>query len=191
MPVFTNPVIPCYGNSLLLAAILMVWFNPLIMKGSLGFQLSFLATTGIIFLYPIWARKSFWQKRFFQGSGSWLMMTVLPSLSALTMVLPWIAYKMQYISLVTPFTNLIVLPTLPLVIVLGVITIMGAMISYPLGLFFGFFLSKILAFILFVIRIFSSLSVSQVYIPSFLLGMLIPYYLFIFLYIYRQQKQVT
>jgi len=179
------------GNSLLLAAILMVWFNPLIMKGSLGFQLSFLATAGIIFLYPIWARKSFWQKKFFQGSGSWLMMTVLPSLSALTMVLPWIAYKMQYVSLVTPFTNLMVLPFLPLVIVLGVITIIGAMICYPLGLFFSFFLSKILAFILLIIRITSSLSISQVYIPTFLLWGLIPYYLFISLYIYRQQKQVT
>jgi len=176
--------------TLLFTMLLMVWFNPLILFKSLSFQLSFLATGGILLLCPLGEESSFWQKNIFLGSGQWLKLTLLPSLSAFLMVMPWIIYKMQTISLVAPITNLLVIPFLPLMIILGGITAFCSWIFYPLGLFFSFVLQLLLRYVLFVIHLFSSFTFSQIYIPFSFRWLVFPCYFLLFAFIYYQKRKL-
>jgi len=172
-------------NALLLAAVIMIWLNPLVLFWDLGFQLSFLATAGIIFLYPIWKESKFWQQDFFNKKGQIIRETVLSTFSALTFVIPWVIFKMQVFSLVAPITNFLILPLVPFVMAGGAIVAVSSLLFYPLGLFLGVLLNLILAYFLKVVSLFSSLSWSQIYIPSILHWLIIPYYIFLFLYIHK------
>ncbi len=173
-------------NALLLAAVIMIWLNPLVLFWDLGFQLSFLATAGIIFLYPLWKESQFWQQDWFNKKGQIIRETVLSTFSALTFVIPWVIFKMQVVSLVAPITNLLILPLVPLIMAGGAMVAIVSLLFYPLGLFFGALLNLILAYFLKVISLFSSLSWSQIYIPSILRWLIIPYYIFLFFYIRKR-----
>ncbi|MDO9580767.1 MAG: ComEC/Rec2 family competence protein [Bacteroidales bacterium] len=173
-------------NALLLAAVIMIWLNPMILFWDLGFQLSFLATAGIIFLYPLWKENSFWQQDWFNQKGKIIRETLLSTFSALTFVIPWIIFKTDAFSLVSPITNLLILPFVPLIMMGGIIVGISSLLFYPLGLLFGALLNLILVYFLGVISLFSSLPWSQIYIPSILHWLIIPYYIFLFSYIYKK-----
>jgi len=173
-------------NALLLAAVIMIWLNPLILFWDLGFQLSFLATAGIIFLYPIWKESEFWQQDWFNRKGQIIRETLLSTFSALTFVIPWIIFKTQVFSLVSPITNLLILPFVPLIMMGGAIVAIFSLLFYPFGLFLGALLNLILIYFLKVVSLFSSLSWSQFYVPSILHWLIIPYYIFLFSYIYKK-----
>jgi predicted membrane metal-binding protein len=49
----------------------------MILFWDLGFQLSFLATAGIIFLYPLWKENSFCQQDWFNQKGQIIRETLL------------------------------------------------------------------------------------------------------------------
>ena len=87
--------------------------------------------------------------------------------------------KMQVFSLVSPITNLLILPLVPLIMAGGAITALFSLLFYPLGLFLGALLNLILTYFLKVISLFSSLPWSQIYIPSILHWLIIPYYIFL------------
>ena len=173
-------------NALLLAAVIMIWLNPMILFWDLGFQLSFLATAGIIFLYPVWKENSFWQQDWFNQKGKIIRETLLSTLSALTFVIPWVIFKTDAFSLVSPITNLLILPFVPLIMMGGIMVGISSLLFYPLGLLFGALLNLILVYFLGVISLFSFLPWSQIYIPSILHWLIIPYYIFLFSYIYKK-----
>lgn len=174
-------------NALLLAAVAMVGCNPLILFWDLGFQFSFLATAGIILLYPIWQENSFWQKEWFAGKGKILKETMLASFSALALVMPWAAWQTESWSLAAPFTNLLVVPVVPWAMVGGMITSFFSFLFHPLGMFFGLGLNLILKYFLRVILIFSSFSWSQIAVVGCWRWLIVPYYLVLFWYIYRHR----
>lgn len=125
-------------NSLVLAASLMLLINPRLLRDDVGFQLSFLAVLGIIYVFPI---LSFFQekllayfenypslfKKFFSGAGEALNLTI----AAQVFTLPLMALNFHQISLVSPLANLLVLWTSSLLMTL-----------LPLGIILSFFLSS-------------------------------------------------
>ena len=173
-------------NALLLAAVVMIWLNPMILFWDLGFQLSFLATAGIIFLYPTWKENLFWQQDWFNKKGKIIRETLLSTLSALTFVIPWVVFKTDAFSLVSPVTNLLILPFVPFIMMGGIMVGISSLLFYPFGLLSGALLDLILVYFLKVISLFSSLPWSQIYIPSILHWLIIPYYIFLFSYIYKK-----
>ncbi|MDD3098218.1 MAG: ComEC/Rec2 family competence protein [Candidatus Pacebacteria bacterium] len=175
-------------NALLLACLIMVWFNPFLLFWDLGFQLSFLSTAGILFFYSRWEQSSFWQHSFFNLKGMIIIkQTVLACFSALVLVVPWLIFKTQNFSLVAPFTNILIIPLVPLIIGGGALTAIVSFLFYPFGLFCSIFLDFILSYALKVISFFSSLSWAEIYIPDIFRWVIIPYYIFIFIYL-RKNK---
>ena len=87
--------------SLLLAAILMAIFNPLLIRYDIGFQLSFLATAGLIFLFNKIAswKYTLFVPKFFREY-------FISTLAALSLALPVIVYYFGRFSLVAPIVNL-------------------------------------------------------------------------------------
>ncbi len=96
-------------RSLALAGIIMLVHNPLILWYDISFQLSFLATLGLIFIYPLIEEKLSWVTGKFQ-----LRDHLSATLSAQIAVLPLLVSAMGEVSLVAPLSNVLVLPFIPL-----------------------------------------------------------------------------
>jgi competence protein ComEC len=104
------------GRALVLAALVMLAFNPKLLVFDAGFQLSFLATVGIVFATePLKHYLRLLPERF------GLRDLAATTLAAQLAVLPWIAYLFGNVSLIAFPTNLIVLPAVPLLMFLGMV----------------------------------------------------------------------
>ncbi len=107
-------------SSLAAAGILLLLINPANLF-EISFQLSFLATWGIIFLYPRWRDKTGWQYPWEKA--------VLLSLAAQVATLPLTAYYFNLVSLVSVVTNLLLINVAGGAIILGFLGVVAAQLS--------------------------------------------------------------
>ncbi len=156
-------------NSILLAGGAMIFLDPLALRFDVGFQLSFLAVLGLMYIGPILKEK-------FKKIPEWLGLkeTVLMSISAQIMVAPLLAYIFHTFSLVSIPANLLVLPLMPLTMLFGFLTGLGGLIIAPLGQAIGLVAWVIASYQLHVIQWLGSLSFSAVTVvmSSFVLCLL-------------------
>jgi len=125
--------------SISLSPFLILFFNPLVLKRDLGFQLSFLASLGIILL-----------KGHFEKIFNSLLATTL---SAQIFCLPILVLNFSYIPFFSVLTNILVLPFLPYILALSWIYFIISIFweNNPLC----FFIKILLSLIIFVARVFS------------------------------------
>ena len=107
---------------MIFAAAIMLALNPLLLRFDVGFQLSFLAVLGLIYIKPIfdeWLNKILpakfleWiEKNKFQKS---IKDVITTTLAAQVGVLGIIVYNFGRISFISPFTNVLIVPLLPYV----------------------------------------------------------------------------
>jgi len=117
------------------AATLMLASNPLLLTKDIGFQLSFLAILGLIYLQPFF----FARLRFLPDPKILSVRTALSAtLSAQVFTLPILVYNFGYISLVSPITNILIVPVLAPVTILIFIFAISGIISEPLGFLMSF-----------------------------------------------------
>ena len=98
------------------AGIVMLLVNPLILLHELGFQLSFLATIGLIYLSGPVGRWLSW----LTSSGGWRD-NLASTLSAIIITEPLLLWRFGRLSLVAPLVNILVLPLIPLAMLMGTI----------------------------------------------------------------------
>lgn len=149
------------SRSVVMAAALMLAHNPLLLRLDAGFQLSFLAIIGIIYLAPIfqdWLKKipAYFQLR------SILAMT----LSAQVFTLPILIYNFGYFSLVAPITNILTIPLLPFIMMLGFISGLVGIIFQPLGWVLSWPAWGLLTYLTKIIDRFSALPLSHLTIEN-------------------------
>lgn len=101
-------------NALLFVASLMILINPKILRDDIGFQLSFCAVLGLIYFSPFFEK---WFAKFPSYFG--IKESVQISLSAQITTMPLIVYNFGRLSLIGPIANLLVLPVLPYLMILG------------------------------------------------------------------------
>ena len=111
------------SRTLIITLIIMLSFNPFLIH-DIGFQLSFLALAGLIYVHPILS--GFFKK--FPNKFE-IKNNLTGTLSAQSLTLPILIYNFGNISVISPFSNILILPLLPF------ITISGFMIS-SIGMFF-------------------------------------------------------
>lgn len=171
--------------ALAVAGGLMLLWNPLLLVYDLGFQLSFLATLGVIhgpvILTPFFSRLT----------DRWGVKEVLlTTLSAQVMVLPWILYTTGNLSLWALPANLLVLPIIPFTMLSGfvtsVITFLSSILAWP----FALVSHLLLAYILLIVKIVSSLPLADLTIKQFPLALTIFAYILIF-WFYNKKNKVT
>jgi len=104
------------SRAIVLAATLMLFQNPLILRWDIGFQLSFLATMGMIHLQSV--LEDFLKKipNFFQ-----LRNNLSTTLSAQIFVFPILIYNFGQISIISPIPNILILPLIPFLTIFGFI----------------------------------------------------------------------
>ncbi|MFA5270431.1 MAG: ComEC/Rec2 family competence protein [Patescibacteria group bacterium] len=118
------------GIALLLAATTMLLANPLVLYHDVGFQLSFAATVGIIYLNPIFYD-------IFRRLPRWLNNLLSPTLGALVFSTPLLIYQFERLSLIAPLSNVLVLPVISTAMGLGFISTLLGLIYPPAGVLFG------------------------------------------------------
>ena len=126
-------------NSLVLTAAVLLLINPKLLRDDVGFQLSFLALAGLVYVYPIF--EAIWGKiklPKLKGVSDALLIT----LAAQVFTLPVLAYNFSQISLIAPLANLAVLWVLPILTIL-ILTALPLSAILP-GLSFLFFLPSLI-----------------------------------------------
>lgn len=149
-------------NAIISAAGVMLVFNPLLLRWDVGFQLSFGATIGIIYFYPLIEKYSI------KKNGiSFLSEILFLTLSAQVFVLPIILNDFQKLSVISPLANLLVLPIIPLTMLLGFIMVVLSFIFPPLATVFAWLTFLPLKYETSVINFLANLKFSSVEVLNF------------------------
>ena len=119
-------------NAIIFAGAIMLALNPLLLRWDVGFQLSFLATLGIVLFSPFW-EKSFVKKHKALGISE----AIALSLSAQLFVLPVIVYNFHIVSLISLLANVFILPIIPLSMLLVFLVCAVGVFFGPLSLVFA------------------------------------------------------
>lgn len=119
------------ANLITLAAAVMVLINPKVLRDDIGFQLSFAAIIGIIYLTPVFEK---WLAKLPSTGGIRSLVTM--TLGAQLTTLPLIIYYFGTISLVGVAANLLVVPAVPYIMMSGIAAIVLGAIVPSLSLFF-------------------------------------------------------
>jgi len=104
------------SRAIIFSATFMLLQNPLFLRLDIGFQLSFLATMGLIYLQPILSET-------FKKIPNILQLrnNLVATISAQIFALPILIYNFGQISIISPITNILILPLIPFLTILGFI----------------------------------------------------------------------
>ncbi|MFC1655633.1 ComEC/Rec2 family competence protein [Patescibacteria group bacterium] len=166
-------------SALLLSALVMVFWNPPTLLYDVGFQLSFLATLGLIvsgnFLQRIFA---------FLPASFGFQEAFAMTLSAQVFALPVILLNFQRFSLISPVANVFVVPLIPLAMLFGFISVVLSMVHFSLGFVFTFPAWFVLKICVLITHFLANLPFASMETPWFSVWFLVGYYLLFILLTY-------
>ena len=176
-------------NVLALTACLMLLANSKILVFDLGFQLSFLATLGLIYLNPILNEVCKVKKFIKLKSGQIILGDyLLTTLSAIIMTQPIILYNFGKISLIAPLANILILPFIPLAMLLGFIIGIFAMIWTSLGWVAGWSVWLVLTYVIWVLEKLANLNWAYYQFSKINFWLMVFLYIIIVGFIYRFRR---
>lgn len=149
-------------RGLFLAGLLMIIWNPYSLAFDIGFQLSFLATLGLILLSPYLSKQLTLVPNFI-GIREFLVATLATQL----FVLPLLLYQMGEFSVVAVIVNVIVLPMVPVAMLLTFLTGLIGFASTTLALPFAYSAHLSLSYIITVAEWFGALPFAAFSVPPF------------------------
>ncbi|MCL5795815.1 MAG: ComEC family competence protein [Patescibacteria group bacterium] len=135
---------------LIFTAFVMILLNPFILRFDLGFQLSFAAMLGLIFITPLldnWLIK--WPKVFRESFSA--------TLGAQLFTAPITLYSFGRVSLLAPITNALILLAVPWAMATSFIVGIIGIIWLPLGQLLGWFAWPLLKYIILIIELFAKI----------------------------------
>lgn len=119
---------------LLWSAVLMTLWNPAILIFDIGFQLSFAATLGLLLFAPLLDSRIPLKPGFFKEA---LTLT----LSAQITTTPFISFYFGRLSLISPFSNVLIAPFIPFAMLFSALSMVA---DFPFSLLASFFLKVII-----------------------------------------------
>ncbi len=149
-------------RALYVAAFFMILHNPFILAFDPSFQLSFLATFGLIVVAPL-VEPYLFRIPTFLGLREIAAATIATQI----FVLPLILYLMGDLSLVAVPANLLVLIAVPGAMFFGFLAALGGLIHPLLGTLMAVPAFGLLAYMLGVVNIFGDLPFASLHIPAF------------------------
>ncbi len=171
------------SRAIVMASTFMLAQNPLLLRLDVGFQLSFLAVMGLIFLQPIFSELFKKIPNNFQ-----LRYALAATLSAQIFTLPILIYNFGRMPITSVFTNILIVPTLSFITILGFIFSFAIIIFYPLGLVLSWPAWLILSYILKIIDFFSKISFATIEVKNANWFWFVPFYLILIFAIWRKKE---
>lgn len=169
--------------ALFLAGFFMIVQNPKILRFNTSFQLSFLATLGLIYISPTAEKYLKFAPKKFR-----IRETMSATISAQIAVLPLLVYKIGTISLISLPVNLLVLPFVPITMFFGFLTGLVGMISGILSMPFGWVSFAFLQYEIFIIKLFAKIPYASISVAKFSVFFTAISYAIIALWIYNDRK---
>ena len=169
-------------NSLFASGLVLTVINPLILW-DVGFQLSFLATLGLILLVPPLERTFFnLLSRWLNGDRVGLAMALLSEMVIVTLAAqiitgPLILYHFGRLSLISLLTNLLILPVQPPIMIVGGLATLAGMLWLPLGQVIGWLVWLPLAWSVWIVELTARLPYASLELGDF------PAWLMVLLYL--------
>lgn len=149
-------------KALFVAGFFMVLHNPHILLYDPSFQLSFLATLGLMLLTPhlepyfMWVTEKFGLRGIFTST-----------FATQIFVLPFILYQIGDLSIIGLIVNIIVLPIIPLTMLFVFLTGMAGFVFFPLSQLFSYFTYFLLAYEIKMVEVFASLPFASLSVNAF------------------------
>lgn len=171
--------------TLLMTACIMIGWNPKILFYDVGFQLSFLATMGLIYVSPLLEPYFLWlpQKLAIRES-------ILLTLSAQITALPIILMNFQNLSVVSPLSNMLISgPILPLAMLFGFIGTMMSFIWLSAAKIIAAPAYLLLAYVTNITWLTAQLPYAMVEVPWFDQKLLLAYFSLLSMYLFKVWKQ--
>ena len=169
--------------TILWTAFFMVLWNPKILMVDVGFQLSFAAVLGLIYVAPHFEKYS---KKLPETMG--IREAIVMTLSAQVMALPIIIYNFERLSMIAPIANLLVAFALPPAMLFGFIAVLLSFVFQPLALVSAYITWGILTYIIGVIRLTAGIPYASVNIPGMELWMMLAYYALLILFLMKKAR---
>ena len=184
------------GNVLIFTAAAMAAINPYVLVWDAGFQLSFAAAMGLIYLSPVLefviarspkateaipkhdsANQEIAASLAAPRNDRWVAVLreiLIPTISAIIATLPLTLWQFGRFSAVAPITNLLVLWTIPGLMLLGAVALAASFIFYPFGQAVAWIAGIGLSYVIMVAEWFGrrSWSAMEFKIPWWLMGVM-------------------
>lgn len=158
---------------LMVTAVLMTIVNPYVLMWDAGFQLSFLATMGLIYISPVMMERI--SLRRVPGFVAVLLENGVTTMAAIVATLPLMLFQFGRLSMVAPIVNVLILWTIPYVMLGGFIATIVGMFYVPLGIIAAVPSVALMEYILHVVAWFGSLPFAAATISLPWWGMLVLY----------------
>jgi len=141
-----------FRNAITLTAFVMLLLDPTLIVLDTGFQLSFAALIGIVYLYPLFKKRF---KISEEGGVLGWKRNLFQTLSAQLAVAPIILTTFGYLSPTALFANVLILEFIPVTMLLGFVTAVFGFLSFGISLVLGWITSIFLGYEIFIINLFS------------------------------------
>ena len=162
-------------RALALVAAGMVAWNPYLLVFDPGFQLSFLATAGLLVFSPLFSALYARVPEILSFRD-----IAISTSSAQIAVLPLLLYESGNLSLVALPANLLALAAIPPAMLASFFAAIGGLVGGPLAPLIGFPAYALLSYVLFISHLFASVPFAAVAVPPFSAWMLVPVYMALF-----------
>jgi len=168
------------GRALVIAGLLMVTYDIRVIT-DISFQLSFIATAGVLFITP----KVIGWVRFLPMKFNFREL-VTTTIAATISVLPILLYSTGIFSLVSLPVNILILPFIPITMLFSFLVGVVGFISPTLSIPFGVISDVLLSYILEMIHFFASLPFASINIKSFPLIVTVVIYGFLVWWVFKK-----
>ena len=144
-------------NAIVLAGAAMLFWNPYLLRYDAGFQLSFLAALGLIYLAPHF-------NHWFSGLPNFLSFRVnlAATLSAQIMTFPIIFLEFGRVSLIATLANVLILPAIPTTMLFGFLAGLSGFISLKIAEILMLPAWFLLSYQIFIVKILSVLPLASI-----------------------------
>ncbi|MCB9815527.1 ComEC/Rec2 family competence protein [Candidatus Nomurabacteria bacterium] len=171
-------------RGLFMAGVVMLLINPHLLIYDIGFQLSFMATLGLLLIVPQFEKYGTEGTSWF-GVKEFFLATCATQIA----VLPLLLYHIGEVSLIAVVVNVVVLPIVPVAMFFTFATGIIGLFSLSTASVVGYITKLSLDYILWVAHFFASLPFASVTVPEFsAIGVFILYAMMIILYLYISRK---
>ena len=167
-------------RALCLAGLCMVMINPLILVYDVGFQLSFLATLGLIVVAPQF-------ETMLAGVSSWFRLKefFVATMATQIMILPLLLFQIGQFSVVAVVVNMLVLPMVPFAMLFSFLTGLVGFVLPALAALVGVVAYGFLAYLILLATWFADIPFAAFVVPAFPFPVMVILYIGIGLALYR------
>ncbi len=153
------------SRALLVVALIMLMWHPMLLVYDPGFVLSLIATAGLIWLSPFIEKSLLWIK------GKFVREILATTISAQVAVMPFLLYQTGNLSFVSLIANALVLPVVPIAMALSAIGAIAGIFLAPFSLFSALIIAYpaylATAYMVLVAEIIAALPFASMTVPVF------------------------